>query len=105
METTAAATWMEAQITGHVLAPSTVVRLSWIRKITEGLTRERRIKLSDGSPLFFERVTADGEADPMRKGQIQLTAKFGVLQPEKQVEKLRRAVIGGDIPAEVTKVE
>lgn len=104
-ETTAAVTWLEAQITGHVLAPSAAVRLQWIRKITEGLTIQRRIKLSDGSPLFFERVMADSEADPMRRGQIQLTTQFGVLQPEKQVQKLRRAVIGGNIPAEVIKVE
>ncbi len=105
METTAAVNWMDAQITGHVLAPSAAVRLQWTRKVTEAIAQKRRIKLPDGSPLFFNRVTADSEADPMRRGQIQLTARFGVLQPEKQVEKLRRAVIGGDIPAEVKKVE
>ncbi len=104
-EATAAVTWMDAQIAGHILAPSAAVRLHWIRSITEGLARERRVRLSDGSPLFFTRAAADSEADPMRKGQIRLTARFGVLQPKKPVEKLRRAVIGGDISVEVTQIE
>ncbi len=105
MEVTAAVSWIEAQVVGHVLAPGAAVRSQWIRNIAEGLATQRRIKLSDGSPLFFERVTSDSEADPMRKGQVQLTIRFGVLQQKKQVEKLRRAVIGGDISAEVAKVE
>lgn len=102
VETTAAVTWMDAQLTGHVLAPSAAVRLSWIRKIAEGLTRERRIKLSDGSPLFFNRVAADSEADPMRRGQIQLTARFGVLRPKPTAQVLKRGVVSGDAKGEVT---
>ena len=102
METTAAANWLDAQVVGHVLAPSAAVRLQWIRKITEGLAVQRRIKLSDGSPLFFERVAADSEADPMRRGQLQLTARFGVLQPRPMAQALRRGVVGGDVKGEVT---
>ncbi len=101
METTAAVTWLDAQITGHILAPSAAVRLQWIRKITEGLAIQRRIKLSDGSPLLLNRVTADSEADPMRRGQIQLTARLGVLQPEPAIPVLRRGVISGDARGEV----
>ncbi len=104
-QTTAAVNWLEAQINGHILAPSASVRLTWIRKVTEGLTIKRRLKMSDGGPLELLKVAVDSEADPMRKGQIQIITRFGVLQPKKQVEKLRRAMIGGDIPAEVTKVE
>ena len=102
METTAAVSWLDAQVTGHVLAPSAAVRLQWIRKITEGLAAQRRIKLSDGSPLFFSRVAADSEADPMRRGQIQLTARFGVLQPRPEAQVLRRGVVSGDAKGEVT---
>jgi hypothetical protein len=94
---TAAINWMEAQINGHILAPSAAVRLSWVRKVTEGLSKQRRLKMTDDGPLELLRVTADSEADPMRRGQIQLIARFGVLQPRAQHEVLRRAVASGDI--------
>ncbi len=100
-EITAAVNWMETQVNGHVLAPSAAVRLSWVRKVTEGLAKQRRLKMTDDGPLELLRVTADSEADPMRRGQIQLTARFGVLQPRGQYEVLRRAAASGDINMEV----
>ncbi len=104
-EATAAVTWMEAQINGHVLAPSAAVRLAWVRKVTEGLARQRRLKMSDGGPLELLRIAADSEADPMRRGQIQLTARFGVLQPAAAHEVLRKATASGDIDMEVKQLE
>lgn len=92
-EATAAVTWMEAQINGHVLAPSAAVRLAWVRKVTEGLARQRRLKMSDGGPLELWRVASDSEADPMRKGQIQLIARFGVLQTKEEAPVLNKAYI------------
>jgi hypothetical protein len=88
-EITAAVNWMEVQINGHILAPSAAIRLSWVRKVTEGLAKQRRFKMSDGGPLELLRVVADSEADPMRRGQIQLTTRFGVLQPQAQYDVLR----------------
>jgi hypothetical protein len=101
VEITAAVNWIEAQINGHILTPSAAVRLSWVRKVTEGIAKHRRLKMSDGGLLELLRVTADSEADPMRRGQIQLTARFGVLQPRAQYEVLRRAAASGDINMEV----
>jgi hypothetical protein len=100
-EITAVVNWMEVQINGHILAPSAAVRLSWVRKVGEGVDKQRRLKMSDDGPLELLRVTADSEADPMRRGQIQLTARFGVLQPRAQYEVLRRAAASGDINMEV----
>ncbi len=100
-EITAAVNWIEAQINGHILTPSATVRLNWVRKVTEGLAKQRRFKMSDGGPLELLRVVADSEADPMRRGQIQLTARFGVLQSRAQYEVLRRAAASGDINMEV----
>jgi len=102
-QTTAAVNWMEVQINGHILAPSAMVRLAWIRKVTEGLAKQRRLKMSDGGPLELLRVTADSEADPMRRGQIQLTARFGVLQPIAQYKMLKKIVASGDIDMEVVE--
>ena len=105
VEITAAVNWMEAQISGHILAPSAAVRLNWVRKVTEELAKQRRLKMSDGGLLELLRVTADSEADPMRRGQIQLTVRFGVLQPRAQHEVLRKAFASGDIDMEVEAVE
>lgn len=102
VQITAAVNWMEAQINGHILAPSAAVRLTWLRKVTEGLTKQRRLKMSDGGPLELLRVTIDSEADPMRRGQVMLTARFGVLQPEPVMQTLKRGTISGDIHGEVT---
>jgi len=100
-EITAAVNWMEAQINGHILTPSAAVRLNWVRKVTEGIAKQRVLKMDDGGPLELLRVVADSEADPMRRGQIQLTARFGVLQPIAQHEMLKKAVASGDIDMEV----
>jgi len=100
-EITPAVTWLNAQLVAHVLAPDAGTRLQWIRRLTEGLVKQRRISLSDNSPLFFQSVTADSEADPMRRGQVRLTARFGVLKPEAAAEVLGRAVVSGDIAGEV----
>jgi hypothetical protein len=85
--------WMESQISGHILAPSAAVRLAWVRKVTEGLSKQRRLKMSDGGPLELLRVVADSEADPMRRGQIQLVARFGVLQTKEEAPVLNKAYI------------
>ena len=102
---TAAVNWMEAQINGHILAPSAAIRLSWVRKVTEELAKQRRLKMTDDGPLELLRVTADSQADPMRRGQIQLTARFGVLQPAAAHEVLRKATASGDIDMEVRRLE
>jgi hypothetical protein len=108
-EITAAVNWMEVQINGHILAPSAAVRLSWVRKVTEELAKQRRLKMTDDGPLELLRVTADSEADPMHRGQIQLTARFGVLSPiawyDARYETLKKAVTSGDINMEVRRLE
>jgi hypothetical protein len=93
IEITAAVNWLEAQINGHILAPSAAVRLTWVRKMTDGIAKQRRLKIADGGPLELLRVTADSEADPMRRGQIQLVARFGVLQTKEEAPVLNKAYI------------
>lgn len=102
VEITAAINWMEAQINGHILAPSAAVRLHWIKRVTEAIAKQRRLTMQGGGLLEFWKVTADSEADPMRRGQIQLTSRFGVLQPAAEAEVLGRAVVSGATSGEVT---
>lgn len=88
-------TWMEAILSCHVLAPTPNGRLQWIKKVTEKLAMKREITLGDGSPLFFKNVSADSQADYLKTGQIKLTSKYGILQPESTVQPLNNATIDG----------
>lgn len=86
--------WVTVSIQGHILVATSDGRLPWIRRIAEGLALARRIDLSDGSPLLFEALSADSNADPLREGQIRLTARFGVLKPADEAEWLNRIFLG-----------
>lgn len=101
VQITVAVSWLEAQIAGHILVPTAAVRLTWVRKITEGLAKQRRLKMPDGGLLELMKVSADSEADPMRKGQVQVTARFGVLQPTTPVVTLGSIVISDPLGQEV----
>lgn len=96
-QASAAVNWLEAQINGHILAPSAAVRLTWVRRITEGLAQQRRLKMPGGGPLELLKVTANSEADPMRRGQVQLIARFGVLQLDTEYAVLRKAAVSGAV--------
>lgn len=101
VQSTAAVNWLEAHLAGHVLALSAAVRLAWVRNLTEGLTKQRRLRMSDGGPLELLKVIADSEADPMRRGQIRLISRYGVLQPVAEAEILGQAVVSGAVNGEV----
>lgn len=101
VQITAAVNWIEAQIAGHILAPSAAVRLHWIKRVAEAIAKQRWLTMQDGGLLEFWKVTADSEADPMRRGQIQLTARFGILQPTKEAVILNKAIVGGEVTGEV----
>ena len=92
-EKTAMVNWIEVQIAGHILAPSPAIRLTWIRRITEQLASQRNLRMNDGGIFEMMRVAADSEADAMRRGQIQLTGRYGVLQNYGPQELLRKAEV------------
>lgn len=71
--------WMTGRFYGHLLAKTPNVRIHWLRSVAEGLSIDRAVPLEDGSRLFIERIAASSDADPLREGQITVTARFGVL--------------------------
>lgn len=96
----AAVAWYDAVLAGHILAPSPAVRLTWARRITEALAASVHVPLDDGSPLFFQVVRADSEADPFRSGQIQVTGRFGMLRPAAGGVPVQRLVLSGAVVGE-----
>lgn len=72
-------TWYDATIYGHILGPQPQDRLNWTRQVTDKLAIDRCVVLSDESPLFVQKLSADTKQDPLKVGQIKLTARYGVL--------------------------
>lgn len=73
--------WITGRFQGHILANSPSVRIEWIRRVTEGAALDRRVRMSDGSKVFIQSIGADSESDPLRSGQIRISARFGILTP------------------------
>lgn len=95
-----AGTWMEATLMGHILAPSPIGRLKWVKKITEAIALTECIYLADGSPLFFQKVAADSQADHIKQGQVKLAVKYGLLPEATVSEKLNNIYYSGAIPGQ-----
>lgn len=100
LEHNPAGTWMEATLMGHILAPSPIGRLKWLKKITETIALTECIYLADGSPLFFKTVAADSQADHIKQGQIKLTVKYGLLPEANESSKLNHIYHSGAIPGQ-----
>ncbi|NSW90215.1 MAG: hypothetical protein HPY74_05970 [Firmicutes bacterium] len=98
LERWAAVIWMEAVIMGHILAPSSASRFLWVKKITERIALDARTYLTDGSPLFFQTVSADSQADHLKNGQIKLTVKYGILVSKPAAELIENIYTSGPLP-------
>lgn len=79
MKSTAAVTWIGATMRVNVMAPSERVRSTISKQSIQILTNATRLMLNDGSPMLIDSVTGNMTADPMREGQIQIKATYGVL--------------------------
>lgn len=79
MPSTAAVTWIGANIRINVMAPSEHIRSRITRQIVQLLTNATRIMLDDGSPMLLDHITANMGADPLREGQITIKSTYGVL--------------------------
>ena len=79
MKSTAAVTWIGATMHVNVMAPGERVRSTISKQSIQILTNATRLMLNDGSPMLIDSVTGNLSADPMREGQIQIKATYGVL--------------------------
>jgi hypothetical protein len=93
VQMTAGVSWFEATLYGHVIAPTPDGRLPWVRRIVEGLALAHWIPLDDGSSLCFQKIAADTRQDPLRAGQIRLTARYGVLRPTEPAPPMQSPTI------------
>lgn len=96
-EQTNAVTWLEATINGHIFTPEPGEALKITRSITEKLALDGKIYLGDGSPMFIRAIAADTNRNPLRDGQITITARYGVLKTYPVYELLNNLNVTGAI--------
>lgn len=85
--------WVDVRMIGHVLAPKAQTRVDWLKRIVPKLASDSRTYMTDGSQLLFNQVSADSTANPFRTGQIQLMARYGVLDELPDVPILEKAYV------------
>ena len=79
IKSTAAVTWLCATMNINIIAPSEKVRSIMIKHSIQILQNATRLILNDGSPMLIDNVSGNMAADPLREGQIQIKATYGVL--------------------------
>lgn len=73
----AAVVWVEAQVRGHVFAPTVRARREWLTILNRKLMTLKAIPLGDGTPLRIVGVEVDFTANELN-GQLKITCAFGV---------------------------
>ena len=95
MRSTAAVTWLSADIQIHVMNPSEDIRARISSGMIELLYFADKLILDDNSPMLIDGVNASFSADPQREGQINLKTTYGVLPVEKAGEPLKHIYTQG----------
>lgn len=94
IKSTAAVTWIGADMNINVMAPSEHIRSTISKSLIQILTNATRLILNDGSPMLIDKMTVKTAGDPLREGQIQIKATYGVLNEYNGIT-IKRAGING----------
>lgn len=73
-------TWLDCQMTVHVLCPSKVYNLKMCAALEQELSMEGELVMDDGSLMRINAVTFDRKADYLRIGQITVVTHYGVVK-------------------------
>lgn len=79
MKSTAAVTWIGADMRINIMAPSEQNRSNIIKSCVQILINATRLILDDGSPMLIDNVSGSMGSNPLKEGQIQIKATYGVL--------------------------
>lgn len=94
MKSTAAVTWIGSTMNINIMAPSEKVRSIMIKNSIQILENATRLILNDGSPMLIDKINGNMAANPLREGQIQIKATYGVLNTYTGTP-LQRAYVSG----------
>ena len=102
IKSTAAVTWIGADMNINIMAPSEQVRSTISKTLIQILTNATRLILNDGSPMLIDKMTVKTAGDPLREGQIQIKATYGVLNEYTGTTIKRAGFIGLHAEREVS---
>ena len=71
-------TWIQSNLTMHVMAPSETVRNSIITRAMHELAEKRRVLFPNKSQYMIHRLAANMSADPVRTGQLTVSGSYGI---------------------------
>ena len=83
-------TWLQSNLTMHIMAPSASLRNRIIKKALTELETKRRVLWPDKSQFIIHRTLANLTSDPVRVGQLIVQGSFGVLREPSDAEPLAR---------------
>lgn len=88
-----ACTWLQSNLTMHIMAPSASLRNRIIKKALTELETKRRVLWPDKSQFMIHRTLAHLTSDPVRTGQLIVQGSFGVLRERPYVDPLNNTHI------------
>jgi len=80
--------WLNVAIAGHIYAPTTALRIRWMKNFVDDLALHGEIAMADGSPMLISNIRADSAADQLTTGQLRITAQYGILHKRPEAQKL-----------------
>lgn len=101
MKSSAAVTWIGADMQLYVMAPSEVIRSRINKSIIQLLINADKLILDDNSPMLIDSVSGNMAANPLREGQIQIKATYGVLNEYTGTPLKHANIVGLGVESEV----
>lgn len=86
-------TWIQNNLTMHVMAPSETVRSSITRQAMMELVQKTRVLFPDKSQFMIHRVAGNMGTDPIRTGQLTVSGSYGLLRQYPESPALNNANI------------
>lgn len=83
-----ACTWLQSNLTMHIMAPSASLRNRIIKTALTELETKRRVLWPDKSQFMIHRTLANLASDPVRTGQLIVQGSFGVLRKPSDAQPL-----------------
>lgn len=85
--------WMDCKIAVHLLCPDKAANLKMISAVAHHLSVDEQVILLDGSPMHISGVQLDKQADYLKRGQLYVMGRFGLLKYKKKSHRLTENII------------
>ena len=73
-------TWIQSNLTMHVMAPSETIRNAIVTQAMQELAAKTRVLFPDKSQFIIHSVAGNMSADPIKTGQLTVSGSYGLLR-------------------------